>query len=107
MLHANSEKFESFKSRVWRVCRKIPWGRVSTYRELALSIGSQAFRAVGNALNKSPGMPKVPCHRVVKSDGSIGGFAHGEAEKKKLLEKEGVKVKNGRIVGFDEKFYGM
>lgn len=95
----------SFQEMVWLACRKIPVGRVSTYCEIGKAFGSKAFRAVGNALNKSPGMPLVPCHRVVKSDGSIGGFAHGSKAKIKLLEKEGVKVKKGKIIDFKEKLY--
>jgi len=73
-------------------------GRVSTYAEIAKAIRRpHAFRAVGNALNKSPGMPLVPCHRVVKSDGGLGGFARGANEKRRLLECEGVAVKSGRV----------
>ena len=87
-----------FEKKVWKECCKIPEGRVSTYAEIANQIGLPgASRAVGNALNKSPGMPAVPCHRVVRSDGSVGGFAHGSKAKISLLEKEGVAVEKGRV----------
>lgn len=89
---------KKFGERVWQACKKIPRGRVSTYAALAKKIGApRAARAVGNALNKSPGMPSVPCHRVVKSDGSVGGFAQGTKVKTSLLKREGVKVVRGKI----------
>lgn len=87
-----------FEKKVWKACCQIPKGKVSTYSAIAEKIGlPQAARAVGNALNKSPGMPRVPCHRVVRSDGSVGGFAHGTKEKIVLLEKEKVRVAQGKV----------
>ncbi len=87
-----------FEQKVWQTCRKIPKGRVSTYSQLAKKIGlPEGARAVGNALNKSPGMPAVPCHRVVRSDGRVGGFNSGPREKVALLEKEGVEVARGKV----------
>lgn len=60
-----------------------------TYKEVAHAIGKpKAYRAVGNALNRNPFAPEVPCHRVIKSDGSIGGFASGSNKKLKLLKSE-------------------
>ena len=60
---------------------------------------------MGNALNRNPFAPVVPCHRVVAFDGKIGGFAGGEKAKIKLLAKEGVVVKNGKVVDFQNKFF--
>lgn len=80
-----------FQLRVYRVVSAIPKGAVMTYAQVAKKIGSPgAVRAVGNALNKNP-YPKsiVPCHRVVRSDGTVGGYAHGTAKKKRLLRSEG------------------
>ena len=94
----------SFQLKVWSECRKIPRGRISTYKEIANALDTKAFRAVGMALNKSPGMPEVPCHRVVESSGKLGGFAHKPKEKKKLLEKEGVCVTKGKIKDFEKVF---
>jgi methylated-DNA-[protein]-cysteine S-methyltransferase len=92
---------ESFHERVWHLCARTPRGRVSTYGDLARALGKPgAARAVGQALNKSPGMPKVPCHRVVASDGKLGGFAWGPKEKANLLEREGVRVENGKVADF-------
>ena len=69
-----------------------------TYKQVAKAAGSpQAFRAVGNALNKNTDA-KITCHRVVKSDGTIGGYRHGTKKKTALLKKEGVIIKNSRVV---------
>jgi methylated-DNA-[protein]-cysteine S-methyltransferase len=97
----------SFQEQVWQACKKIPKGKVSTYKALAESLDCKAYRAVGNALNKNPySFPcsgDVPCHRVVSSDGSLGGFALGTEEKIKLLKQEGVEVKDNYIVDFESK----
>lgn len=91
-------KGTQFQREVWRAAQRIPRGKVSTYSSIARAIGKpKSARAVGNALNANPYAPKVPCHRVVRSDGSIGGFASGTRRKKELLEREGLKVKNDKI----------
>lgn len=80
-----------FEKQVYAAVRKIPKGQVRSYRWVAEKIGKPAaMRAVGNALNRNPYAPEVPCHRVVRSDGSIGGFAEGPAKKRRLLLAEGV-----------------
>ncbi|MBI1935091.1 MGMT family protein, partial [Candidatus Woesearchaeota archaeon] len=83
---------------------KVPKGKVTTYKALAESLGTKAYRAVGQATRHNPYAPEVPCHRVVNSDGRIGGFMGSnnpkskEVKKKiKLLRKEGVEVKNNKI----------
>jgi len=86
-----------FQEKVWEECKKIPSGKVSTYGEIARKLGSGA-RAVGNALNKSPGMPSVPCHRIIRSDGKVGGFAFGTENKIKILRKEGRNIKDGKVI---------
>jgi methylated-DNA-[protein]-cysteine S-methyltransferase len=101
---------ETFNERVWNKMRKIPKGKVTTYKELAHAVGTKAYRAVGNACRRNPYAPKVPCHRVVKSDGRIGGFGgkmYGPKIKRKvaLLKKEGVHVKDGKVVNFDKKLF--
>lgn len=91
--------FPSFTLAVWKMATKIPRGRVMTYASLAKALNKpKAARAVGNALNKNPHWPKVPCHRVVCSDGRVGGFADGSGRKVKLLEKEGVRIEKGFII---------
>ncbi len=87
-----------FTKNVYDALRKIPRGKVLTYKDLAKRIGHPlAYRAVGNALNKNPFAPQVPCHRVVASDGSLGGYANGLKMKVELLKKEGVLVQNNRV----------
>ena len=77
---------------------QIPKGKVSTYRELEHALGTIAYRAVGQAMNRNPHLMKVPCHRVIKSNGEIGGYALGTDKKRELLLKEGVQAEaNGRI----------
>ena len=85
-----------FQLKVWNYLKKIPKGKVRTYLEVAKSIGKpKAFRAVANAIAKNPHPPKIPCHRVIKSDGSLGGYSGkgGINEKRRLLKLEKVFVK--------------
>ena len=96
---------DSFNEKVYSVLRNVPSGYVTTYGALAHAVGSKAYRAVGRAMNKNPYAPSVPCHRVVCSDGSLGGFAHGSAKKISLLKKEGVNVVDGKVVDFDKKLF--
>jgi methylated-DNA-[protein]-cysteine S-methyltransferase len=84
-----------FESRVYEAVAKIPRGCVSTYSTIASEIGSGSARAVGQALRINPFAPEVPCHRVVRSNGSLGGFfgkssADALTKKRQLLESEGV-----------------
>lgn len=80
---------KSFKEKVLEVVKKIPKGKVLSYKEVARRAGSpKAWRAVGNVLNKNKN-PEIPCHRVIRSDGSIGGYNRGIKRKKELLKHEG------------------
>lgn len=82
----------TFTQKVYAVVKKIPKGKILTYKEVANKAGSpRAFRAVGNILNKNYD-PKIPCHRVVRSDGKTGGYNRGAENKIKILKKEGVKI---------------
>jgi methylated-DNA-[protein]-cysteine S-methyltransferase len=79
-----------FMRAVYHVVAVIPKGSVMTYAQVARAIGKPlAVRAVGTALNRNPLAPDVPCHRVVRSDGTVGGFASGTEKKKALLVREG------------------
>ncbi len=92
----------------YRLVMQIPSGRVSTYGALAKALGDiRAARACGVMLSQNPDPPRIPCHRVVMADGSLGGFTHPEGVKRKieLLKKEGVEVKNGKIVNFSRVFF--
>ena len=88
---------DSFSRKCYKILRKVPRGKVTTYKELAKALKSKAYRAVGNAMNKNPYSPKVPCHRVVRTNGEVGGFASGTRKKISMLRKEGIKVVKGKI----------
>ena len=84
-----------FQLRVWAYLRKIPRGSVKTYSQVAKAIRKpSAVRAVANAIGKNPYAPKIPCHRVIRSDGSLGGYSGkgGVKTKKFLLKKEGIRL---------------
>ena len=85
-------KGTKFQVKVWKYLKTIPKGKVKTYKEVAIGVNSpKSARAVANACAKNPYAPKVPCHRVIRSDGTLGGFSApgGAKAKKKLLKKEG------------------
>ena len=86
-------KGTKFQLKVWNYLKKIPRGKVKTYSEVAKSIGKPlAVRAVANAIGKNPLVPQIPCHRVIRSDGSLGGYSGkgGIKTKRLLLKKEGI-----------------
>ena len=86
-------KGTSFQLKVWGYLRKIPRGSTRTYSQVAKGIGKPlAVRAVANAISKNPYPVKIPCHRVIRSDGSLGGYSGkgGIKTKKMLLKKEGI-----------------
>ena len=88
-------KCTKFQVKVWVFLKKIPKGTVKTYSEVAAAIGKPlAVRAVANAVAKNPYPIQIPCHRVIKSDGSLGGYSGegGVKKKKNLLKKEGIIV---------------
>jgi len=87
----------SFNEKVWAMTSRIPKGKVTTYGEIANALGTKAYRAVGNALNKNPYAPGVPCHRVVGATGALTGFAGGLDKKRALLKGEGLEIVNGRV----------
>jgi methylated-DNA-[protein]-cysteine S-methyltransferase len=79
----------TFQQNIYDVVRKIPRGQVLTYKQVAELAGRPlAFRAVGNILNKNHN-PEIPCHRVVRSNGNVGGYNRGIDRKKVLLKQEG------------------
>jgi methylated-DNA-[protein]-cysteine S-methyltransferase len=86
----------AFQLKVWNYLKKIPKGKVKTYLEVAKAIGKpKAIRAVANAVGKNPFPPKIPCHRVIRSDGNLGGYSGkgGIKEKRRLLASEKVLIK--------------
>lgn len=84
-------KGTAFQKSVWQTLLKIPYGKTSSYKEIAKTIGNpRATQAVGTAVGKNPFLIIIPCHRVIKADGSLGGFAYGRETKRKLLKIEGI-----------------
>ena len=82
-----------FQEKVWNYLKSIPKGKVKTYKQVAKGINRpKSIRAVANAIGKNPYPPKIPCHRVVRSDGSLGGYSGkgGIKRKKLLLKSEGI-----------------
>ena len=78
-----------FQQAVYRAAARIPRGQTRSYQWVARMIGRpRAVRAVGHALNRNPFAPRIPCHRVIRSDGSLGGFAGGPRAKRRLLAAE-------------------
>lgn len=85
-----AKKVPPFTQRVYDVVAKIPRGSIMTYREVARRAGRpNAYRAVGNIMHRNPDTKRVPCHRVVRSDGTPGGYASGTRKKIALLRREG------------------
>ncbi|NQE06697.1 Methylated-DNA--protein-cysteine methyltransferase [ANME-1 cluster archaeon GoMg1] len=96
-----------FQDAVLNLVKQIPEGKVTTYGEIARELtGSvRAARAVGQAVATNPYPIVVPCHRVVRSDGDIGGYSSGVEKKIKLLSAEGVEIKGRKVVKFEETLF--
>ena len=99
----------NFNQKIYTLLKKVPKGKITTYKILAEALDTKAYRAVGQAMKNNPFAPKVPCHRVVKSDGKIGGFSgsmnpESKEVKRKimLLKKEGIKFKENKIEDFEK-----
>jgi len=95
-----------FQKKVYEKLYEVPKGKVTTYADLAHAVGIASPRAIGQALKRKPSAPIIPCHRVVASDGSIGGFfgqmqGRHVARKIALLRKERVVVREGKVLDFD------
>jgi len=91
-----------FSEKVLQLTRKIPKGKITTYKIIAKKLKTKAYRAVGNALNKNTKPIIIPCHRVIKTNGEIGGYGKGIKNKIKLLKSEGIKIKNNKIENFEK-----
>ncbi len=101
-----------FEAKVWKLMERIPKGRVTSYGLIAKKLNTRAYRAIGNACRKNPYAPRVPCHRVVRSDGTVGGFggrtSGRNVEKKiQMLRKENVKIRNGRVIDFEKVIFSF
>ena len=104
MINKKKNIIENFEMslKIYDLIKKVPPGKVTTYGELAKSIGNvKSSRVIGKILNKNPFPINIPCHRVVLSNGKIGGYYYGAEIKKRILEKEGLKISaEGKIHNF-------
>ena len=90
----------TFSENVLELTKKVPNGKVTTYKIIAEKLNTIAYRAVGTALHKNKKPIIIPCHRVVNSSGFVGGYGKGIKKKIELLRKENVKIKNKKIQDF-------
>jgi methylated-DNA-[protein]-cysteine S-methyltransferase len=94
---------QSIKDKVYDMLLKIPAGKVTTYGDIAKAIGQpSSSRLIGQILHNNPTPVVVPCHRVVCSNGKIGGYAYGSRKKRKLLEEEGLKFCGSNSTDLEE-----
>jgi len=92
--------------KIYKKLLEVPKGKITTYGELAKAVGlKNGQRAVGKIMNKNPYPVIIPCHRVVKSDGKIGGYVYGEEIKSDMLTRERIVIKNGKILDLENKIY--
>ena len=92
--------------RVYKKLLNVPKGKVTTYGELAKAVGlKNGQRAIGKIMNKNPFPVIIPCHRVVKSDGKVGGYFYGQNVKTKMLSEEGIQIENGKIQGWEKSVF--
>ena len=94
------------QQKIFKKLLEVPKGQITTYGELAKAFGlKNGQRTVCKIMNKNPYPVIIPCHRVVMSTGKIGGYAYGEHVKIKMLNNEGIKIKNGKIVDMENIIY--
>ncbi len=96
----------SIEQLVYKKLLLVPKGQITTYGELAKAIGlKNGQRAIGRIMNKNPYPAIVPCHRVVNSNGKIGGYSYGIDVKTNMLAKEGIEIQNGKILDFEKRIF--
>ena len=95
-------KQEQYLEKLQSLLLQIPKGKVTTYKEIAHATGIRGYRFAGQLLNKNPDPDKYPCYKVVLSDGKLGGFAKGSADKIRRLKMDGIEVKNDKVVNFEQ-----
>ena len=94
------------EEKIYRKLLEVPSGYVTTYGELAKAINlKNGQRAIGQIMKKNPFPVIIPCHRVVKSDGTVGGYVYGTERKKHMLSSEGLKINNNKILDFKKNLF--
>ena len=96
----------NLEKKIYKKLLEVPKGQITTYGELAKAVGlKNGQRAVGRIMNKNPYPVIIPCHRVVMSNGKVGGYAYGKHIKTKMLNDEGIKIENGKILDWEKTVY--
>ena len=96
----------NLEQKVYKKLLDVPKGNITTYGDLAKAVGlKNGQRIIGKIMNKNPYPVLIPCHRVVMSTVKIGGYAYGEDVKRKMLNDEGIEIKNGSIENFTKKLF--
>lgn len=95
----------SFNEKCYQLLKLIPAGKVTTYAEMARALNTKAWRAVGSAMANNNNLIVIPCHRVIRSDGTIGQYALGSDKKASLLINEGIEIINGKIININKFFH--
>lgn len=95
------------KEKVFSLIKCIPSGKITTYKSICKKLNSRAYRAVGKIISTNTDYSHIPCHRVVCSNRKIGGYNRGTRKKEELLKKEGITIKNGKIVEWEKQFYNL
>ncbi len=91
---------------IYKKLLQVPRGKITTYGELSKAVGlKNGQRVIGRIMNKNPYPVIIPCHRVVNSNGQIGGYAYGPDVKTNMLNKEGIEIQNGKILDFEKRIY--
>ncbi len=91
---------------IYKKLLQVPRGKITTYGELSKAVGLRnGQRVIGRIMNKNPYPVIIPCHRVVNSNGQIGGYAYGPDVKTNMLNKEGIEIQNGKILDFEKIIY--
>ena len=98
----------TLSTKVYKKLLQVPEGKITTYGDLAKAVGLvNGQRAIGSIMKKNPFPVIVPCHRVVQSNGEIGGYAYGKKVKSHMLSKEGIKIRDGKIIDFNKKKFSF
>ena len=93
----------NLEQRVYKKLLEVPKGKITTYGDLAKAVGlKNGQRAIGKIMNKNPYPGIIPCHRVVKSDRSVGGYAYGIKVKTNMLSEEGIKINKGKVLDWEK-----
>ncbi len=96
----------NLEQKIFTKLLQVPKGQITTYGELSKAVGlKNGQRVVGKIMNKNPYPVIIPCHRVIMATGKIGGYAFGEHIKTKLLNDEGIQIKNGKILDLENRVY--